>query len=106
MIIIKDKTKITKVFCPKAIPTSDMLINMLLTGETDGKEYMLHLIDIEYSGDYFEFEIDANELPDQEYKYQLFNTENLFLGSGLMRVGDYASKKIVTKEHKNTIDLL
>lgn len=105
MIIINNKNVLNKVYVPKTVKPEFRDVRMNCKGETDNKEYVLYLIDEEDNEDYFCLIMDVSELPDQEYKYTLYedNKYNVFLSTGLMRIGTCQNK--INKE-KYTEDLL
>lgn len=98
MIILDDKTKVKKIYVPKPINTDEVNITFKATGEIDKQTYTTVLYDnvefVKKQLDYYCFELFVPEWPEQEYKYELFNSYNKFLGSGLLRIG--------TPKHKNS----
>lgn len=92
MIIINDKSKVKTVYAPRPIQSDDITLVLKCTGETDKKQYLTVVYDKDdfetNLTDYYCFDFYAPTWPIQEYKYEIYTTDNKFLGSGLLKITD------------------
>lgn len=106
MIIVSDKNIENSVYFPKNIYTSNTgIYKLVLNDRGTNKQYEFENLDdkhlVQY--DFYSFLLDFSTLPEGEYEYTIFDSNNDVVGKGLIRLNELIQDNIYYNKNNEFI---
>lgn len=106
MIIVSDKNIENSVYFPQNIYTNNTdIYKLVLNDRGTNKEYVFDNLDdkhlVQY--DFYSFFLNFSNLPEGEYEYTIFDSNNDIVGKGLIRLNELEQDNIYYNKNNEFI---
>lgn len=106
MIIVSNKNIENSVYFPQNIYTDNTdIYKLILIDRGTNKQYTFENLDDKHlvQFDFYTFFINFSNLPEGEYEYTIFDSNNKTVGKGLIRLNELEQENIIYNDNRTYI---